>query len=47
MNRVVLAALAVLLLAAAGVFWFTGREAVATGAPSVLAMANRPTAYRL
>ena len=33
MNRVVLAALAVLLLAAAGVFWFTGREAVATGAP--------------
>ena len=33
MNRIVLAALAVLLLAAAGVFWFTGRDAVEAGAP--------------
>jgi len=33
MNRVVLGALAVLLLAAAAVFWFTGREAVEAGAP--------------
>ena len=33
MNRIVLAALAVLLLAAAGVFWFTGRDALEAGAP--------------
>ena len=33
MNRIVLAALAVLLLAAAAVFWFTGRDAVEAGAP--------------
>ena len=33
MNRIVLAALAVLLLAAAGVFWFSGRDAVEAGAP--------------
>lgn len=33
MNRVVLGAFAVLLLAAAAVFWFTGREAVEAGAP--------------
>lgn len=33
MNRIVLGALAVLLLAAAAVFWFTGREAVEAGAP--------------
>jgi hypothetical protein len=33
MNRVVLGALAVLLLSAAAVFWFTGREAVEAGAP--------------
>ena len=33
MNRTVLAALAVLLLAAAGVFWFTGRDAAEAGAP--------------
>jgi hypothetical protein len=33
MNRIVLAALAVLLLAAAGVFWFTGRDAAEAGAP--------------
>ena len=32
-NRVVLGALAAMLLAAAGVFWFTGREAVEAGAP--------------
>ena len=33
MNRIVLGALAVLLLGAAGVFWFTGREAAEAGAP--------------
>lgn len=33
MNRIVLGALAVLLLAASAVFWFTGREAVEAGAP--------------
>ena len=33
MNRTVLAGLAVLMLMAAAVFWFTGRQAVATGAP--------------
>ena len=33
MNRIVLAALAVLLLGAAGVFWFSGRDAVEAGAP--------------
>ena len=33
MNRIVLGALAVLLLAAAAVFWFTGRDAVEAGAP--------------
>ena len=33
MNRVVLGALAVLLLAAAAVFWFSGRDAVEAGAP--------------
>lgn len=33
MNRIVLAALAVLLFAAAGVFWFTGRDALEAGAP--------------
>lgn len=33
MNRIVLAALAILLLAAAGVFWFTGRDAVEAGTP--------------
>lgn len=33
MNRIVLAALAVLLLAAAGVFWFAGRDAAEAGAP--------------
>ena len=33
MNRVVLGALAALLLVAAGVFWWTGRAAVEQGAP--------------
>ncbi|QGN53808.1 EF-hand domain-containing protein [Novosphingobium sp. Gsoil 351] len=33
MNRIVLGALAVLLLAAAGVFWFAGRDALEAGAP--------------
>ena len=33
MNRVVLAALAVLLLGAAAVFWATGRESLEAGAP--------------
>ena len=33
MNRIMLGALAVLLLAAAGVFWFTGRDALEAGAP--------------
>lgn len=33
MNRVILGALAVLLLGAAAVFWLTGREALEAGAP--------------
>ena len=33
MNRVVLGALAALLLVAAGVFWWTGRAAIEQGAP--------------
>ena len=44
MNRIVLGALAVLLLAAAGVFWFTGRDALEAGAPppDLLADADAP-----
>lgn len=44
MNRIVLGALAVLLLAAAGVFWFTGRDALEAGAPppGLLDAADQP-----
>ena len=42
MNRIVLAALAVLLLAAAGVFWFTGRDALEAGAPPPELEAGEP-----
>ncbi|MDP3676934.1 MAG: hypothetical protein Q8R44_17845 [Novosphingobium sp.] len=44
MNRIVLAALAVLLSAAAGVFWFTGRDALEAGAPPPDLMEGGPAA---
>ena len=42
MNRVILAALAVLLLGAAAVFWLTGREALEAGAPPPALTAAAP-----